>query len=139
MEITMLTVVGVVGIVSVSALDAIRNDGVGVGDYLRRMRKGLVWGGFLSLVPCLLLFLANQDGVKKGEPAYTLLQWLIALPLSALLFTTLFTLLFVFRPHPSNNSFGFLQSFTLLFWASAVALLFYLSVYIVNQAALLAA
>ena len=137
MDSSLLTGLGVFSLLCFSAADAVKNDKNILSDRKRRLKKGAILGLLLSFLPCLLLYLVNSSNVEKGEPAYTTLQWVIAFPLSALIFTTIFTLLFVVRPHPSRNTFSFLKIFTMIFWAGAIGFTFFSSVFVVHNIALL--
>ncbi|MFD2094964.1 hypothetical protein ACFSJ3_03145 [Corallincola platygyrae] len=134
-----LTTLAVYALLCLAPADAIRNDTELKDELRRRTIKGVGWGVFLSTIPCLLLFLVQNDLARKGEAVYSTLQWAVALPLSGIIFTTIFTALFVLRPHPSRNSIEILKFFTILFWAASVALIFFCSIYLVNQVALLLA
>ncbi|TMO83535.1 hypothetical protein [Pseudoalteromonas spongiae] len=128
---------GAVSVVVLAAADAVRNDKNLKDDWTRRFKKGIGWAVLFSFIPCILLYAANNSNAKKGEPTYTVLQWVVSLPLTALISITIFTLLFVLRPHPERNSFKPLKVFTLIFWAGAIAFIFYASIFLVNQFALL--
>ena len=119
--------------------DAILNDTELRKKFKNRAKKGIIWGLVLSLIPCLLLYLAQQSNVEKGEAAFSILQWAISFPLSSVIFTLIFTVLFILRPHPSRNRFGFLRVFTIIFWAASIALIFFCSIFIVHKTALLLA
>lgn len=137
MEKTLLSSTVIIAVIFASAADAIWNDRMLLKEWKSRMKKGVIFGVFFSLIPCFIVHAANTGKSLEDGSTYSTIQYNAALIISSITFTLGFTLLNIASPSPANNSFRFLQGFTLLFWAGALAFLFYSSVFLVNKLVLL--